>query len=134
MPAEFGYGEDYKLPSHVEFGESGGTYSCALDHDWSKNVESTEYFAVGHYTVSCKAVSNTGAYAEVSKDINVTVPTGEDEEWDGWIRLNLYYPAESTNREWRIHREGEIRGEEDDWQAYTGPILVKVSDIEKCLY
>ncbi|MBO5475349.1 MAG: PASTA domain-containing protein, partial [Bacilli bacterium] len=130
LPSEFEYGEDYKLPSHVEFGPSGGTYSCALDHDWSINVESTKDFAVGKYTVSCKAVSNTGSYAEVSKDIKVNVPTGEDEEWDGWIRLNLYYPKKSVNREWRLHRDGEIRGEDDDWQPYTGPILVKVSDVE----
>ncbi len=129
LPAVFEYGEKYQLPSHVEFGPSGGNYSCALDHDWSKNVSSTEDFAVGEYTVSCKAISNTGTYAEVSKDIKVIVPNGEDEEWDGWIRLNIYYPVGSTNREWRLHREGEIRGEDDDWESYTGPILVKVSDI-----
>ena len=129
LPAVFEYSEKYQLPSHVEFGPSGGNYSCALDHDWSKNVSSTEDFAVGEYTVSCKAISNTGTYAEVSKDIKVIVPNGEDEEWDGWIRLNIYYPVGSTNREWRLHREGEIRGEDDDWESYTGPILVKVSDI-----
>ena len=129
VPSVFEYGSNYQLPSHVEFGKSGGTYSCALNHDWSKNIENTKDIAVGTNTISCKAISNTGSYAEVSKEIKVTVPEGEDEEWDGWIRLNLYYPVGTTNHEWRIYREGEIRGKDDIWEAYTGPILVKISDI-----
>ena len=51
---------------------------------------------------------------------------------DGWIILNLYYPEESTERQWRLGKEGEIRDgyETDGWQDYTGPILVRLVDIE----
>ena len=55
----------------------------------------------------------------------------EDEYKDifnGWIRLTLYYPENSTERKWLLKGEGEIR--EEDWKDYTGPIWVKLDRVE----
>jgi len=47
------------------------------------------------------------------------------EMWDGWIRLTLYYPSNSTAREWRLGTEGEVRLDPIlMWQGYTGPITI----------
>ena len=48
--------------------------------------------------------------------------------FDGWIRLTLYYPENSTERKWLLKGEGEIR--EEDWKEYTGPIWVKLDRVE----
>ena len=57
--------------------------------------------------------------------------TQEDEIWDGWIKLKLYYPAGATEKQWRLGEEGETRYDENlMWQDYTGPITVKLSDVE----
>lgn len=54
-----------------------------------------------------------------------------DEIWDGWVRLTLYYPAGSTNRQWRLGEEGETRYDENlMWKDYTGPIWVRLSEVE----
>ena len=51
--------------------------------------------------------------------------------WDGWITLSLYYPSNSTERKWRLGETGEVRSAEyDNWQDYTGPITVRLSDVE----
>ena len=48
-----------------------------------------------------------------------------EELWDGWIRLTLYYPSNSTERKWRLGSEGEIRVDPMlMWQNYTGPITI----------
>ena len=53
------------------------------------------------------------------------------EVWDGWITLSLYYPSNSTERKWRLGESGEIRGiDYNDWKDYTGPITVRLSDVE----
>ena len=55
----------------------------------------------------------------------------EDEMWDGWVKLTLYYPEGSTNRQWRIGEEGETRFDEElMWQNYDGPITVRLRDVE----
>ena len=55
----------------------------------------------------------------------------EDEIWDGWIKLTLYYPSGATEKQWRLGEEGETRYDENlMWQDYTGPITVKLSDVE----
>ena len=55
----------------------------------------------------------------------------EDEIWDGWITLTLYYPVGSTARQWRLGAEGETRYDKNlSWQDYTGPITVRISDVE----
>ena len=44
----------------------------------------------------------------VEKSVEVKVEEKEEEILDGWIRLTLYYPDNSTNWEWRIGKEGEL--------------------------
>ncbi len=55
-----------------------------------------------------------------------------DEEYkdifNGWIRLTLYYPENSTDRKWLLKGEGEIR--EEDWKDYTGPIWVQLDRVQ----
>ncbi len=51
--------------------------------------------------------------------------------WDGWITLSLYYPSNSTERKWRLGEPGEVRESENlVWQDYTGPITVRLTDVE----
>mgnify|MGYP001019034964 CR=1 FL=1 len=53
------------------------------------------------------------------------------EMWDGWITLTLYYPSNSTDRQWRLGNSGEVRTEGNlMWQDYTGPIVVPISRVE----
>ena len=55
----------------------------------------------------------------------------KEELWDGWIRLTLYYPAGSTDRQWRLGEEGETRYDQNlMWQDYVEPIWVKISEVE----
>ena len=58
--------------------------------------------------------------------------TEVDEEYkdifNGWIRLTLYYPENSTDRKWILKGEGEIR--EEDWKDYTGPIWVQLDRVQ----
>ena len=55
----------------------------------------------------------------------------DDEIWDGWITLTLYYPTGSTERKWRLGAEGETRYDKNlSWQDYTGPITVRISEVE----
>ena len=54
-----------------------------------------------------------------------TDDNAENEIWNGWIHLTLYYPANSTDRQWRLGSQGEIR--QDSmlvWQDYTGSIWI----------
>ena len=57
--------------------------------------------------------------------------SGEDLP-DGYMRIHLTYPEDSTDRQWRIGRPGESRSDGNlVWQDYTGdPILVKIDDIK----
>lgn len=60
-----------------------------------------------------------------------TTSKTEEDMWDGWIRLTLYYPAGATEKQWRLGEEGETRYDENlMWKDYTGPILVRLSDVE----
>ena len=59
-----------------------------------------------------------------------TVVSGND-TWDGWITMTLYYPAGSTDREWRLGSQGEVRYDQTlMWQDYTGSITVKLDRVE----
>ncbi len=71
--------------------------------------------------------------------INGGIEIGDGEEGgdgedipEGYMRIHLQYPEDSTDRQWRIGRPGEIREDESlEWQDYTGePILVKIDDIK----
>ena len=72
-------------------------------------------------------------------NIGISIDDGEDggesgeggEIPDGYMRIHLDYPEDSTDRQWRIGRPGETRTDGDlIWQDYTGPILVKIDDIK----
>ena len=63
--------------------------------------------------------------------IGSRVPVDSEELWDGWIRITLYYPSNSTERQWRLGQEGETRYDKTlMWQDYTGPIWVRLTDVE----
>ena len=129
VPSSFTYGEKYDLPSYVSFGKDTGTYSCVVE---GKEYNDTSTLKIGKHLIVCTATSSKNIRLMVEKEVEVVVGTGSEEVWDGWIRLNLYYPENSTNWQWRIGKEGEIRDgyENTEWQDYTGPILVKLEDVE----
>ena len=129
VPGEFTYGESYKLPSHVTFGESGGSYSCTVE---SKEHKNTSTIGLGPHKIVCIATGNNGLEATVEKDIEIVIKSGKEETWGGWITMNLYYPENSTNWMWRLGDPNEIRdgSNNSDWQEYTGPITIKLTDVE----
>ena len=129
VPVEFVYGSEYELPSYVDFGNDEGTYKCVVE---GKEEKTTKNLAIGKHLIVCEATSKHNKRTMVEKEVEVKVKSGEEEIWDGWIRLNLNYPDNSTNWEWRIGKEGEIRDGYDftGWQDYTGPILVKLEDVK----
>ena len=129
VPVEFVYGSEYELPSYVDFGNDEGTYKCVVE---GKEETTTKNLAIGKHLIVCEATSKHNKRTMVEKEVEVKVKSGEEEIWDGWIRLNLNYPDNSTNWEWRIGKEGEIRDgyEYTGWQDYTGPILVKLDDVK----
>ena len=129
VPVEFVYGSEYELPSYVDFGNDEGTYKCVVE---GKEEKTTKNLAIGKHLIVCEATSKHNKRTMVEKEVEVKVKSGEEEIWDGWIRLNLNYPDNSTNWEWRIGKEGEIRDgyEYTGWQDYTGPILVKLEDVK----
>ena len=69
-------------------------------------------------------------------NIGISIDDGEEggdgeDIPDGYMRIHLDYPEDSTDRQWRIGRPGEERTDGDlIWQDYTGPILVKIDDIK----
>ena len=129
VPLKIKYGDNYKLPSSYKFGKSGGVVSCVVNN---KEYNDTTTLPIGENTINCTAKSNTGIEVKVSKTIEVEINEESEEEWDGWIRMNLYYPAGSTSWQWRIGKEDSIRTgtKQDGWQDYVGPITVRLKDVE----
>ncbi len=128
VPASFTYGEEYTLPTSYDFGNDDGTVSCTVE---GSKYTSTKDLTTGTHQIECVAKSNHNKTATAVKEVEIDYARGGNEELDGWIKLNLYYPEGSTNWEWRLGKEDAIRtGYNDDgWQDYTGPILVKIDDI-----
>ncbi len=55
----------------------------------------------------------------------------EEEVFDGWVRLTLYYPSNSTERKWRLGSEGEVRTDDTlNWEDYTGPITIPLARVQ----
>ena len=129
VPLKIKYGDNYKLPSSYKFGKSGGVVSCVVNN---KEYKDTTTLPVGENTINCTAKSNTGVEVKISKTIEVEINEESEEEWDGWIKMNLYYPAGSTSWQWRIGKEDSIRTgtKQDGWQDYVGPITVRLKDVE----
>lgn len=129
LPNSFEYGENYNLPSYYRFDNQGGEVICFVDSNTQAN--NTTSINIGRHVISCEARGNNGLTARVEKEIEVTYRTAEDEIWDGYILLNLFYPENSTERMWRLGDESDIRfGEDSGWQYYTGPILVRLEDVQ----
>ena len=129
VPDKIKYGEKYKLPSSYKFGSKGGTVSCIVE---SKEYKDTSTIGIGQKKIECSAKSNTGVEVKVSKEIEVEVNKESEEQWDGWIRMNLYYPEESTDWQWRLGKEDEVRTgtNQDGWIDYVGPITIRLTDVE----
>ena len=96
-----------------------------------KNIQIQKELKLGTQTIKCIATSTHNKIAEVEKEVEVLPQQGKDEVLEGWIRLNLYYPENSTNWQWRLDGENGIRTGYDGegWEDYTGPILVKIEDV-----
>lgn len=128
VPTTFEYGEKYDLPSYSKFGPSGGEVKCMVD---GKEYKDTSELGIGKKKIECVATSNIGVSVKAEKEVEVILNTAEEISWDGWITMNLYYPEKSTNWQWRLGNESEIRqGEDSGWNDYTGPITVRLTDVE----
>ena len=86
VPVEFVYGSEYELPSYVDFGNDEGTYKCVVE---GKEEQTTKNLAIGKHLIVCEAISNHNKRTMVEKEVEVKIKSGEEEIWDGWIRLNL---------------------------------------------
>ena len=129
VPTTFERGAEYVLPSHYEFDELGGEVSCKLD--LTTEITNTSEIPVGTHLISCKAMGNNGLTTSVQKEVEVTQGRNLG-ILDGWITMNLYYPEDATDLEWRIKDPTVLRTgyQADTWMPYTGPITVKLSDVE----
>ena len=127
LPANIIYQKDYKLPSSYDFGNDGGTLEC-LDNN--KVVTSTKDMLLGPHVVECTITSNHNNTTRVSKKIYVEPEQKDSKVQDGYMWLTLYYPEESTERMYRYEYENEVDDGTNGWIDYTGPILVKIDDIE----
>lgn len=125
VPSVFTYKDKYKLPSRYKFGPSGGKTICTIDNEEYKD---TSTIGIGKKEIICSAIGNNGKTTKVTKQIEVKQQTGEDLVFDGYIRLNINYPENSTERMWKLKDENTTRT--DGWIDYTGPILVKLTDVE----
>ena len=127
IPRTIKNGFSYNVPTSYWFDEKGGEISCKLEDDTV--ITNTDQIDLGTHIISCVANGNNGLSVTVKKIIEVEVNAGEDEEFDGWIRLNLFYPSNSINRQYIIRKENQVNTGYNIWQPYTGPFLVKVEDV-----
>ena len=129
VPKIFIIGDNYKLPTSYKFGKSGGKVLCTVDN---KEYKDTKNLGIGKKLIKCSAKSNKGAETRVEKEVEIKPETKKETVWDGWITMNLYFPVNSTDWQWRLGREDEVRTGDDqtDWQDYTGPITVRLTDVE----
>lgn len=55
----------------------------------------------------------------------------EEELFDGWMKLTLYYPSNATEKMWRLGTEGEVRSDDSlNWEEYTGSITIPLSRVD----
>ena len=132
VPLKFFYGNKYDLPSYYKFGPKGGEVKCIVDE--VEEARDTSKLGIGKHKIVCTAYGNNGINTTVEKEVEVAVEEVEEEEKDGWIWLNLHYPANSTKWEWKKLDENEEQSGEDlNWKEYTGPIRVRVEDVDKII-
>ena len=125
VPKKFEVEESYKLPTSYKFGKSGGKVSCTVD---DKEYNDTKDLGIGIKLIKCSAKSNAGIEVKIEKEVEIIQKDIKETTWDGWITMNLYYPEDSTNWQWRLGKEEDIR--DDGWKDYTGPITVRLTDVE----
>ena len=129
VPSILEYKEEHKLPSNYDFKNSTGTVSCKAGEVEYTN---TTDLPLGNHTIICTATNKEGMSTTVSKDVYVKITDAEEEDLNGWIWLNLHYPANSTKWEWKkIDENEELEGDDLLWNEYTGPIRVRIEDIDK---
>ena len=132
VPLKFFYGNKYDLPSYYKFGPKGGEVKCIVDE--AEEATDTSKLGIGKHKIVCTAYGNNGINTTVEKEVEVAVEESDEEENDGWIWLNLHYPANSTKWEWKKLDENEEQSGEDlNWKEYTGPIRVRVEDVDKII-
>ena len=132
VPLKFFYGNKYDLPSYYKFGPKGGEVKCIVDE--VEEATDTSKLGIGKHKIVCTAYGNNGINTTVEKEVEVAVEEVDEEENDGWIWLNLHYPANSTKWEWKKLDENEEQSGEDlNWKEYTGPIRVRVEDVDKII-
>ena len=132
VPPKFFYGNKYDLPSYYKFGPKGGEVKCIVDE--VEEATDTSKLGIGKHKIVCTAYGNNGINTTVEKEVEVAVEESDEEENDGWIWLNLHYPANSTKWEWKKLDENEEQSGEDlNWKEYTGPIRVRVEDVDKII-
>ena len=128
LPSVIEYGDNYDLPSSIDFGSSNGKVQCTVDGIMYTN---TKELTLGSHTIICTASNEDGLTTTAEKDIYVTyVHSDTDEELDGWIKLTLYYPTNSYNWQYTIRNSNKVSTYKDEWKDYTGPIWVKLSDVQ----
>ncbi len=132
VPPKFYYGSKHDLPSYYKFGPTGGEVKCIVDE--KDEAKDTSKLVLGKHTIVCTAYGNNGISTKVEKEVEVALEVSDEEENDGWIWLNLHYPANSTKWEWKKLDENEEQSGEDlNWHEYTGPIRVRVEDVDKII-
>ncbi len=129
IPSSILYGSSYEIPSELDFMGGEGNATCLVG---DRVITNTNQLEVGNNLITCTAKGNNGISTTVNKNVNVYLNEAADETFDGWIILNLHYPEKSTNWEWRLGGNNTIRTGKgnDSWQTYTGPIKVKLSDVD----
>ena len=126
IPKRIKIKDNYDLPSYYEFDKQGGEVRCELED--KIEVTNTKELELGNHTITCEAKGNNGLTTSTSKEIEVT--TEENITWDGWMTLTLYYPENSTDWEYRVANENDVRDKESSWKEYTGPILIRLSQVD----
>lgn len=128
VPNKIKIKEKYELPSYYEFDKLGGEVLCTIET--GEKVENTSEINVGSHKITCEAKGNNGYTTSVEKEIEVELEEVGNISWNGWMTLTLYYPENSTNWEYKVANENEVRTEEENWKDYTGPILVRLSQVD----
>ena len=128
VPSSIIYKDEYEIPSYYKFSDMGGEVECVVG---DTKITNTNELNVGTNLIQCVAKDNNGLEAKTEKEVEVSLKKAKNAEYDGWITMNLYFPEGSTDWEWRIGNDDIRTGFNDDaWQPYTGPIKVKLSDVD----
>ena len=124
VPSKFRVETKYDLPTTTKnIVES--TIKCTVDG--KGDYKDTGKLTIGKHVIECSGSNEDGVKATVRKEVEVQDLKDEEEVWEGWIRMTLYYPEGSTDWQY-IVKHGEIR--EEGWIDYTGPFLVRIEDVE----